>query len=255
MRPFKTLLAGSVLCLGAGAALADEPAPDGVWRGEGALTAGYTTGNTETRDLGLGVTLTRATQLWRAGVEASADYGRTDGTDTKNRVFLAGQTDRFINERLFGFGRASHEIDEFSGFDSRSFIGGGLGYELLAGERASWTVRGGPGLKIDRLRSRTEPGVPDDIVIPARTEESFSLIAASKYSYLFNENVRLRNETSLITAEESTQIGNLLSLTASLNSALSARVSVDVRYETDPPPGFTDTDTATRFSLVYTIGG
>jgi putative salt-induced outer membrane protein len=253
MPDFKRLLAAAILGLGAAAAVAEEP--DGVWRGEGALALGYTTGNTETRDLGLGVGLTRATRLWRTSVEAAADYGRTDGTDTKNRIFLAGDGDRFINERLFGFGRVSHELDEFSGFDSRSFVGGGLGYEILTGERASWSVRGGPGVKIDRVRSRIETGVPEDIVIPGRTEESFSIIAASKYSYVFNDNVRLRNETSLVTADESTQIGNILGLTAALNTALSARVSVEVRHETDPPPGFTATDTATRFSLVYKIGG
>ena len=43
-------------------------------------------------------------------------------------------------------------------------------------------------------------------------------------------------------------------LPAALGAALSARFSVDVRHDTDPPFGFEDTDTATRVSLVYAFG-
>ena len=45
-----------------------------------------------------------------------------------------------------------------------------------------------------------------------------------------------------------------LAVTAALTGALSARFSVDVRYDTDPPVGFEQTDTATRVSLVYAFG-
>ncbi len=114
------------------------------WSGEGSLSAGVTTGNTETTDLGLGVDVARAMDVWTIGLQANADYGETDGAETKNRIFLGTNLDRQINDRLFGFGQLSYERDEFSGFESRAFIGGGLGYEVLNGEATQWTVRGGP---------------------------------------------------------------------------------------------------------------
>lgn len=225
-------------------------AQDASWTGEGSFSAGVTTGNTETTDLGLGLDLSRETTLWTTTLEALADFGETDGTETKNRFFLAGQLDRQINDRLYGFGRASYEQDEFSGFETRTFVGGGLGYDVLTGPRQTWAIEGGPGLKIDEVRETTD----GTTVIPAETVESFSVFAASAYAFQFNDNVAFTNDTNLLYAEESTQIVNTAAITASLTDALSARFSFDVRHDTDPPLGFESTDTATRISLVYAIG-
>ena len=119
------------------------------------------------------------------------------------------------------------------------------------GEQATWSVEGGPGLKIDETRDIILPG---PVIVPGETEESFSAIGASKFAYAFNDNVKLSNDTNVLYAETSTQLGNSLAVTAALTGALSARFSVDVRYDTDPPVGFEQTDTATRVSLVYAFG-
>jgi putative salt-induced outer membrane protein len=229
----------------AGAALAEAQ----TWKGEGSASAGVTTGNTETTDVGIGAKLTRETELWRTGIEAFADYGEIDGAESKNRLFFAGQVDRNFSERVYGFGRASYERDEFSGFENRIFAGGGLGYHILMGDVTTWAVEGGPGLKIDKVRDITTP-----VAVPGSTEESLAWLAASRFAHAFNDNVKLTNDTSVLYAETSTQIGNSLALTAALSSALSARISLDVRHDTDPPLGFEDTDTATRVSLVYAFG-
>jgi putative salt-induced outer membrane protein len=242
------VLAGSMLAIAlSGVATAETP----VWTGEGSFGAGFNTGNTETSDFGLGLKLARDSGVWNASLEAVADFAETDGVETKNRAFLAGQLDRDFNERTYGFGRVSYERDEFSGFESRGFVGGGLGYRILMGEQATWSIEGGPGLKIDEIRDTVLPG---PVIVPGETEESFSAIGASKFAYAFNENVKLTNDTNVLYAETSTQLGNSLAVTAALTGALSARFSVDVRYDTDPPVGFEQTDTATRVSLVYAFG-
>ena len=218
----------------------------GGWTGEGSLSAGVTTGNTETTDLGVGIDLGRELGLWAVGLKASADYGETDGAETKNRVFLGANLDRQINDRLFGFGLVSYEADEFSGFDSRAFMGGGLGYDVLVGEQTQWTVRGGPGLKIDEIEATP--------TAPASTEESFGATAQSNFAHAFNENLSFSNDTTVLYAETSTQIGNIAAITATLTDTLSARVSFEVRHDTDPVPGFESTDTISRVSLVYGFG-
>ena len=48
----------------AGLSIAPAAAADDGWTGEGSFSAGYTTGNTETADLGLGVKLNRELGLW-----------------------------------------------------------------------------------------------------------------------------------------------------------------------------------------------
>ncbi|MEM8921426.1 MAG: DUF481 domain-containing protein, partial [Pseudomonadota bacterium] len=205
-----------------------------------------------TTDLGLAAKLQRDGGRWRQSGEFTADFGETDGEETKNRLFVSGQLDREFSERLFAYGRASHEIDEFSGFDSRSFFGLGAGYQAIKRDATSWSLQGGPGLKIDEIEEDVVNGV---VVTPAETEESVAVRAASNFSHAFNPNVTFSNDTSAIYADVSTQVSNTTALTSSLFGNLSARVSFDVRYDTDPPAGTESTDTATRVSLVYPLGG
>jgi len=232
-----------------------QDASENGWSGECSLSAGVTTGNTETTDLGLGVDATRTMNLWKIGLQATADYGETDGDETKNRIFLGTNLDRQFNDRLFGFGQLTYERDEFSGFDSRAFIGGGLGYELLNGDATQWTVRGGPGLKIDEIEAVLDAStVPPTVLSEATTEESFGATAASNFAHKFNDNVSFTNDSTLVYADTSTQIGNIAAITASLTNTLSARVSFEVRHDTDPVDGFESTDTISRVSLVYGFG-
>lgn len=250
----KKMLAGMV----AGAFLASPAmAQDGMWSGEGSVSAGVNTGNTDTSDVGIGVKMSRETQIWRNSAEFLADYGTKNGDKTKNRFFLSGQADRTMNDNLFGYGRISHEEDEFSGFNSRSFIGGGLGYQVFDNDALIWYLEGGAGLKYDRVRSRRVAGSggAEPQIIPSYNDESVSLTASSRFSYRVNEGVRLGNNTNLIYADVSTQVVNKSTLTASLTKALSARFSFEVRHDSDPQQGFEKTDTATRMSLVYAFGG
>jgi len=225
------------------------------WTGEGNLSAATTSGNTDTTNIGLGVELDRETQRWKAALEARADFGETDGEETENRVFTALQLDRQIRDRLYGFARSSYERDAFSGFAFRVFAGAGLGYELLTGDRASWSIEGGPGVKIDKIEDR--PVIANELGLagaPGETVESVSFVGASNFGYRFNDAVKLTNDTDTIYAEESTQFANILAVTADLTKGLSARVSFEVRHDTNPPEGFESTDTASRVSIVYTFG-
>lgn len=245
----KVILAAAVT---AGCVVFPAMAQEGKWTGEGSLSAGLNTGNTETSDVGIGVKMSHETQIWNNSFELIADYGTQDGTETKNRAFIAGQSNRTLSDRLFAFGRVSHEVDEFSGFEIRSFAGGGLGWQVFEDGPFTWSVEGGPGIKFDRIKASME-GVPP-VMVPARSDESFSVIAASRAGLVFNDAVKLGNDTNLIYADTSTQIGNKTTLTALLTKRLSARVSFEVRHDTDPQPGFEPTDTASRFSLVYAFG-
>ncbi len=218
------------------------------WSGEGQLSAGQTSGNTDTRDIGFGLKLAKESGKWTYAGEASADYGEIDGVESKNRIFAAANVDRLITDRMFGFGKVSHERDEFTGFDSRTFAGVGLGYHVFDGDRTKWTVRGGPGVKYDEVKAIVVEG---QATIPADTETSFSVFGGSDFSHAINEMVTFSNLTSVLYAEESTQIVNTAAVTSKFSDKLSGRVSYEVRHDTNPPTGFEETDSATRLSLVY----
>ena len=257
MSKFNSLSLGAVLA-GVGV-LACQPAfseePDG-WAGEAAFSAGYTTDNTETTDLGLGVDVARTQGPWTIGLVADGEYGEQDGVESRNRYFLSGDVDRLLNEKLFAFGRTSYEVDQFTGFDSRTFVGGGLGYHIFDGDKTKWSVQGGPGVKIDEVkRTITTDAQGAVLIIPAETVTSFGAVARSEYAYTFNESVSVSNETDVLYGEASTQIENAASLTAAISKSISARMSFKVRYDTNPADGFEDTDTALKIALVYGFGG
>jgi len=227
------------VCVTAAPALAQTKP---VWTGEGVFGAGITTGNTETTDLGAALKLKHDDGgEWTQAVELAAEYGETNSVETKNRIAAAGQVDRILDERLSIYGRATFERDEFSGFENRYFVGAGLAYKVVISEPTNWTLSAGPGYRIDEIRSTGE------------SEESFGASAGSRFSHALNETTVLTNDTDVIYADTSTQIVNSLALTFDLMGNLSGRVSYDVRYDTNPPVGFEDTDTALRFSLVYKV--
>lgn len=226
-------------------AFAQSPPEPSKWTGEGAFSAGYTTGNTETTDAGFAVKVKHVGGFWTQQGEFSADYGETDNVSTKNRLYGAGQVDRIFGKKLSGYTRATWERDEFSGFENRYFVGLGLGYKAIDNDATKWTLEGGPGYKIDEVRATA--------TTPADREDSVGARAGSRFKHAFNDKVSVTNDTDVLYSNTSTQTTNSLALNAALIGRLSARVSLDVRYDTEPPEGFKSTDTTTKFSLVYKV--
>lgn len=243
------LLTGALLF--ASASFAQTTPPDEKkWSGEGAFGAGVTTGNTDTIDISLAVELTRQAETWKLSTEGGYEFGQTDGIDTRNRWYVAGQVDKDFSDSLFGFSRISYEEDAFSGFDSRLFIGAGLGYRIFDEEKLRWTVDVAPGFRIDDVSDSIDPGPPETI-IPGGAEQNIAVRGGSAFAYDFNDNVGFTNDTSVVWSEVSTQTINTSAIDAQLTKALKARFSFQVRNDTNPPVGFVNTDTATRLSVVY----
>lgn len=216
-----------------------------AWSGEGAISASLTSGNTETQDAGLSVKLKRKGLRWTHAGETSFDYGRTNGTERKNRVTASGQIDRNFGPRWAGYGRFTYERNAFSGFENRYFLGLGVAWKTIESEATAWTLEAGPGYKIDEIRQTSST--------PASREDNVSGRLGSKFKHAFNPSVSLSNDSEFVTNDATTQTSNVLALTAKLTGNLNARVSFDVRHDTSPRPGFEATDTTTKFSLVYKV--
>lgn len=241
----KLVRLASLAALAAVPALPAMAQTEDKWTGEGAFNAGFTTGNTETRDAGVAVKAKHVGGAWTQVGELAFDYGDTDEIETKNRIFGSGQIDRSFGTQWSGYTRLTGESDQFSGFENRYFLGVGAAFKAVDTPTTKWTLEGGPGYKIDDLRAT--------LTTAASTEESISGRGASRFSHDFNERVKFTDTTEVVTSDTSTQISNSAALTANIMGNLSARVSLDVRHDTDPLPGFEPTDTATKFSLVYKI--
>jgi putative salt-induced outer membrane protein len=249
MKPSRIALIASSLAAAPAFAQTAPPAPK--WTGEGALSAGYTTGNTQTTDGGLAIKARHVGGLWTQAADFAADYGKTDEIESKNRLAASGQIDRVFNDKWNGYTRLTWERDAFSGFDNRYFAGLGLSYKAWDTMQTAWTLEGGPGYKIDEVRATlATPTAPATL---AMTDKNFGARAGSNFRYAFNDRVALTDTSEVVYSETSTQLSNGVALTAGLMGNLSARISLDVRHDTSPPAGFKATDTATKFSLVYKV--
>jgi putative salt-induced outer membrane protein len=241
----KSLLSATVASalLAAPAFAQDDPKG---WTGEASLTGSQTTGNTDTTDVGLGLQLENEGTVWRHTFNAAADYGRADGQTNKQRFVLGYQIDRQLNDRLYGYANADYFNDDFGAFQDSWFVGGGLGYEVLTDEPLLWRVEAGAG-----YRNQT-PQATLLIPNPDSTSEA-ALQLGSDFDWTINDKVTAYNDTELTYASSNTYIWNETGLTATLAGRLAARASFRIDYNTDVPLGRENTDTITRFGLVYTM--
>jgi putative salt-induced outer membrane protein len=254
MKPSHIAIIAAALAATPAFAQTPPPAPTPAapkWTGEGALSAGYTTGNTQTTDGGLAIKAKHVGGLWTQAGDFAADYGKTDGVESKNRLAASGQIDRVFNDKWNGYTRLTWERDAFSGFDNRTFAGLGLSYKAWDTKQTAWTLEGGPGYKVDEVRATV--ATPTTPATMAMTERDFGARAGSSFRYAFNDRVALTDTSEVVYSDTSTQLSNGVALTAGLMGNLSARISLDVRHDTSPPAGFEATDTATKFSLVYKV--
>lgn len=221
--------------------------------GETSLAWTGKTGNTESTDLGLGLKLRHETERWRQLFGGSYDWGSADGEDTKNRLTSTYEIARLLNHRLYGFGRGAYEQDEFTGYDYRAVVGGGLGYDVLTGDIRSWSLQGGPAYRIDEVEPTFDPdtGAP---VSPAERQVSVALNLGSRFEAQINDAVSFSNVTDVTASADTTTFLNGAALTADLLGSVQARFSFDVLHDTSAPLGTEKTDTTTRAALVYTFG-
>ena len=227
-------------------------AEDGLlsgWSGESSLTGAVTTGNTETTDIGLGLKLQKESGVWRHKFNALADLGRANGLQNRRRFDLGYQIERDVNDRLYIYGNGDYYKDDFGAFQEGYFIGAGAGYKVVVPEPLSWNVEGGAGFR----SQETQDPVPPALLPLSVTDEEFALRGFSDLDYKLNENVSLYNDTEILWASSDTYIWNEFGLTAQLTGNLAARASFRVDHHTDVAPELENTDTVTRFGIVYTL--
>lgn len=237
-----------------GAALAQTPATSSGFGntgldGEVQVSGSNTTGNTDAAEAGFGLRLRYEGRRWRHQVGGVYDFASADGDQTRNRLFVDSSGDLAFIGRLFGFSSGSYERDAFAGFEFRGVLAAGLGYDILKQNGRRWTVRAGPGFRVERNRTLLDPATgimndADTVVTGVVNVDSDLLIPLSA-------NADFTNRTGVRAGEASTNIFNTTAVTAELLKDFSLRLSFQVIHETFPPLGAERTDTITRAGIVY----
>lgn len=207
------------------------------WKGSGQIGGSIASGNSDTVTATAGLTLNKEGLKWRHEITALADLQRNDGESSQERYALGYQIDRNLSERLYVLGTLGWERNAVSGLRSRFTESVGLGYKIIVQPRMSWRVEGGPALRQAKFLDRDENGL--------------AFRVSSDFGWDINSKTRLTQVTSAYLESGSSSIISTTAITAGLSGALSARLSFNAQYESDPPLGNTHTDTVTRATLVY----
>jgi putative salt-induced outer membrane protein len=207
------------------------------WRGSVALRASGTDGNTETADFSLGGRLSYGVGDWSHSFGVAAEYGETDGDTDQEEIFATYEGLRAFGPRFYAFGTGRFEYDSFNTIERDAFLGAGLGYRIFVSQTQAWRVQAGPGVRYTDLANG------DD-------ETEAAAIVSSRYFLSVNDQVSVTNDTDVLYSDVNTQVQNDFGVNYRLSNNLTARASYRTDYESDPLPGFENTDNTFGVSLV-----
>src|SRR6056300_1374506 len=105
-------------------------APNAGWTGSLAASASATSGNTQNRDVLLAGRLSYGTGVWAHSFGFAGEFGQTDDTKTKQKIYGTYEANRYFNDTTFAFATARASVDEFGALAKDTFIGFGPGMRV-----------------------------------------------------------------------------------------------------------------------------
>lgn len=209
------------------------------WEGKIQAGGSFASGNSDNLALGFALDAARTTGDFTHNITGFYDLAESDGDTTQDRWGVAYQLDYNFSDYTYAFGRLSYEDDAFSGFEYRAFAGAGIGHFFYKTEPFTWKIEGGPGFRYSPIEGSDE------------VNQNFAAYAASELDWIIREGVIFGQDVNVTWTSPTTTFQSITSLTTQLTDAIATSISVEYRYETDPPLGRVNSDTIARASLVY----
>jgi putative salt-induced outer membrane protein len=208
------------------------------WKGQGEAGGSNSTGNTRSTNIALGLNFTKHGLKWDQALDATVDYQRDNGKESKSRYFASYSGHYNIADRLYSLGLLSWEDDRFAGYDQRLSESVGFGYRILRGPTMNLAVEAGPALR------------QTDYIIGTQ-ESKLAGRASMTYRWDILPNLTLTQAATYYAEAQDSTTTSDTGVTVKVMSNLSARASYHIQYESNPPLALTKTDTTTRLTLVY----
>ncbi|MGJ0238600.1 DUF481 domain-containing protein [Novosphingobium fluoreni] len=209
-----------------------------LWSGEGEVGAFSSTGNSRNSGVSVGVKLSRQGVYWQHRLQFTADYQKTNRVVSREQ-YLALYNPRYtLSDRFYAYGLAQYEHDRFQGYDSRTSFSPGFGYRIFNSNDLKLSFDGGPALRFT-----------DYVDQPSKT--TVSALGAIDFAWNATRTLRVTHQSSAYVEADNSTYTATTSLEAGMLKGLKARLSYRYEHDTDPPVGSRQTDTLSRFTLVY----
>jgi len=211
-----------------------------LWTGKIEVGGYITTGNSDTTGLSGLVDLTREGVRWRHRFRGSADYQESLGTTTRERYVAAYEPNLKLDDRAYIYGAAQYEKDKFAGYFDRLVSSAGLGYGAIKRPAVSLDVTLGPAFRYTAYTDSNE-------------ETSLAARGSMNLRWQILSGLTLTQDAAVYVERYNSTLGSTSSLNARLLGPLSAQLSYNLQYESEPPLGSQKTNTIGRASLVYSF--
>jgi putative salt-induced outer membrane protein len=216
------------------------PPPPPLWSGKAELAYAATSGNTSTSSLGVGLDVAYRPAPWT--VEGKLAYLRASSAHIVTAEALAGTVkgSRDLTPKVDAFVLAGYQRNTFSGINHR--IGGdaGAGYKLLQ--------------RPDLLfRTEAAVGYTNESRTNGTTRNYATARGGLKLVWKFSKSADFTEEASFTEDLSDTAnwiLRNVASVSASMTSVFSLKLSYGLVYANEPVPGFKKTDTITSAAVV-----
>jgi putative salt-induced outer membrane protein len=174
---------------------------------------------------------------WKLG----ALYGKSGGEKNAENYFTELRMDYLLTTRFYCDVLGGWMKDKFAGFDSRYYVGPGIGYKFLMGPEH--TLLGEVGLRY-----------VNEEYINNTDKDYLEGLAFAKYEYAFTNKNKFSQSLEFLYDFEDSDNYRLYSETAllsSLSDYLSLKTSYVIKYDNEPvPKTLDDTDTILALALV-----
>lgn len=219
----------------------NEGRPQGL-DGSVAVRGIASTGNTDSLDIGIGSDLN---YVWGPnGIQLQLNYvyGEDDGEKTEESLFYDLEYTRDFTPVVFGFAKVQGSVDEFSDYETDTFLSFGAGYRIFNEDTRQWSVQGGPGYRFAEISDVTRGDID---------EGAFGI--SSDYAHKLTDTVFLTNDTDVIWSESDTVVFNDLALNVSMTNNVALRTSILTEYHSEVARGVDQYDNTYGVSLVYSF--
>lgn len=231
----------------------DANATPKIWGGDIELGFVFNRGNTDATAIRTNLDLMHEYNDYRNKYLVQSLYQRSgtidDETGEKNpktsaqKIYLVGQTNyKFYRSEHSMFGRASYLNDRFGAFREQASFATGYANRLYRNGDSYWDFETGPGVAYQET---------------AAGENSSGIIwfAATTFNVAFNERNSFKQafEWSASLDGKNSTWQSRSNLTSHLNGQWSMRLSLIVKFDSDPGPFRVKKDTETAATIVYSF--
>jgi putative salt-induced outer membrane protein len=209
-----------------------------LWDGRGEVGGFLTTGNTRNTGISARLDLKREGLQWRHKLYANADYQESFGLVSRERYAAGYEPNYKFDDRLYAYGAVLYESDRFLGYFDRYSASAGVGYGLIREKSMSLDVTVGPAFRRTNYTDET-------------LENSVGARGSMDFDWNIARGLKMTQDASAYVHTVNSTVNATTGIEAKLLGPLSARLSYNVQYESEPALGRTSFDTISRAALVY----